>query len=71
LTFLGFFYNFLQISKVSLKKKREKLKQCWAEFKPSGPSPGGKRARPRPCWQLCEKALGVLDNPKWVLLLLH
>jgi hypothetical protein len=40
LTFLGFFYNFLQISKVSLKKKREKLKQCWAEFNPGGPSPG-------------------------------
>jgi hypothetical protein len=40
LTFLGFSYNFLQISKVSLKKKREKLKQCWAEFNPGGPSPG-------------------------------
>jgi hypothetical protein len=25
LTFLGFFYNFLQISKVLVKKKKEKL----------------------------------------------
>jgi hypothetical protein len=37
-TFLGFFYNFLQISKVLLKKKREKLKQCWADSSPGGPS---------------------------------
>jgi hypothetical protein len=69
-TFLGFFYNFLQISKVILKKKREKLKQCWDDSCPGGPSQV-ESARPRPRWQLCEKALGVLANPKWVLLLLH
>jgi hypothetical protein len=39
-TFLEFFYNFLQISKVLLKKKREKLKQCSAEFNPGGPTMG-------------------------------
>jgi hypothetical protein len=31
LTFLGFFYNFLHISKVGQKKKREKKKQYWAK----------------------------------------
>jgi hypothetical protein len=69
-TFLGFFYNFLQISKVLLKKKREKLKQCWADSSPGGPSQV-ESARPRLRWQLCKKAIGVLANPKWVLLLLH
>jgi hypothetical protein len=62
LTFLPFFCNFLQISKVGKKKKREKMKQCWAKSGPGGPTCTGKRARPRPCWQLCEKALGVLAN---------
>jgi hypothetical protein len=39
LTFLPFFYNFLQISNVSLKKKKkEKLKQYWAKSSPSRPS---------------------------------
>jgi hypothetical protein len=56
LTFLGCFYNFLQISNNEQKKKREKCEQCWAEFKPGGPSLGGKRARPRPCWQTCTEA---------------
>jgi hypothetical protein len=44
------------------------MKQCWAESGPGGPSQV-ESARPR--WQLCEKALGVLAKPKWVLLLLH
>jgi hypothetical protein len=48
LIFLSFFYNFLQISQVSLKKKRKKLKQCWAKFNPGGPSLGEiARARAR------------------------
>jgi hypothetical protein len=68
LIFLPFFCNFLRISKVGQKKKREKMKQCWAESGPGGPSQV-ESARPR--WQLCEKALGVLAKPKWVLLLLH
>jgi hypothetical protein len=46
LTFLGFFYHFLQLFKVLLKKKKEKLEQCWAPFDFSGPGPG-KRARAR------------------------
>jgi hypothetical protein len=28
LTFLGFFYHFLQLFKVLVKKKKEKLEQC-------------------------------------------
>jgi hypothetical protein len=40
LTFLGFFYHFLQLFKVLLKKKKEKLEQCWADSSPGGPSPG-------------------------------
>jgi hypothetical protein len=69
LTFLSFFYNFLPISKVLLKKKKKKLKQCWANLAQAAQLRW--KARPRPRWQLCEKALGVLANPKWVLLLLH
>ena len=67
MTFLGFFYNFLQISKVSLKKKREKLKQCWAYLSRSGPNPGGKRARPCPRCKLCKKGPGGLTIPLRVL----
>jgi hypothetical protein len=40
LTFLGFFYHFLQLFKFLLKKKNEKLEQCWANSSPDGPSPG-------------------------------
>jgi hypothetical protein len=65
LTFLSFFYNFLQISKVLEKKKREKCEQCWAHFSRSGPNPGGKRARPR-C-KLCKKGPGGLTIPLRVL----
>jgi hypothetical protein len=36
-TILGFFYNFLHISKAGQKKKRRKFEQCWAEIKPGGP----------------------------------
>jgi hypothetical protein len=43
LTILGFFYNFLWISKVLLKKK--KIKQYWAGFSLDSPTPEGKRAR--------------------------
>jgi hypothetical protein len=39
LTFLGFFYHFLQLFKVLLKKKKGKLEQCWAQFVFSGPGP--------------------------------
>jgi hypothetical protein len=35
LMILGFFYNFLWISKVLLKKKKKRVEQCWAE---SGPT---------------------------------
>ena len=43
LTFLSFFYNFLQFPKASLKKKKEKTKQYWAGFSPGGPITQGKR----------------------------
>jgi hypothetical protein len=46
LTFLGFCYHFLQLFKVLLKKKKEKLEQCWAQFVFSGPGPG-ENAPPR------------------------
>ena len=44
-TILAFFYIFLHISKVFLKKKRKRVKQNWAGFSPDGPDPEGKRAR--------------------------
>ena len=47
LTFLRFFYNFLQISQVLQKKKRKKLKQFWAKSSPGGPTAQGTGARPR------------------------
>jgi hypothetical protein len=71
LTFLGFFYHFLQLFKVPLKKKKEKLEQCWAPFDFSGPGPGETCARLRPRWGFCRNALGVLANWEWVLLLFH
>jgi hypothetical protein len=61
LTFLPFFYNFLQISQVLQKKKRKKLKQFWAKSSPDGPTQV-ESARPR-CG-LCRKALGLLNNWK-------
>jgi hypothetical protein len=42
-TFLGFFYSFLQISKVSPKKKMKKFEQRWARSSPYGPACTGKR----------------------------
>jgi hypothetical protein len=41
LTLLGFFYNFLHISKVGQKKKREKEKQYWAKSGSDGLGPRG------------------------------
>jgi hypothetical protein len=64
-TILAFFYNFLQISKVPLKKKRKNFKQYWANSSPGGPSPSGfVRARPRPRGRFCAEALGVLTKPE-------
>ena len=51
LTFLGFFYNFLHISKAGQKKKSEKIEQCWAAFSPDGPATQRNGVRPRPRWQ--------------------
>jgi hypothetical protein len=53
--FLGFFCNFLHISKAGQKKKKENVEQYWAD---SGP---------RPRWWLYRKALGVFTNWGWVL----
>jgi hypothetical protein len=47
LTFLSFLYIFLQISKVSQKKKKEKCEQYWAESSPNGPACTGTGTRPR------------------------
>jgi hypothetical protein len=68
-TILGFFYNFLWISKVLLKKKKEKTQQYWAGFSPGGPGPGKTRPRPRARWLFCEKGLGFLANWRQVLTL--
>jgi hypothetical protein len=62
LTFLGFFYNFLRISKVLLKRKKERLLQYWSDSSPDGPTTQGIGARPRPRWKLRRKALGVFAN---------
>jgi hypothetical protein len=48
LTFLGFFYNFLQLFKVLLKKKKEKLQQYWADSSPDGPRPHRNACAPAP-----------------------
>jgi hypothetical protein len=53
LTFLSFFYNFLQFPKASLKKKKEKITQWWVISGPGSPTVqwteggGGAHARPR------------------------
>jgi hypothetical protein len=62
LTFLGFFYHFLQLFKVLLKKKKEKLEQCWAQFDFSGPCPGENVCAPAPVVQVCAEVLGVFTN---------
>jgi hypothetical protein len=54
-TILGFFYNFLQFSKASLKKKKERIKQYWAESGSSGPYPRGNARAPALLWQSCGK----------------
>jgi hypothetical protein len=68
-TILGFFCNFLEISKVPLKKKKKRVEQCWADSSPTGPVPGENERAPMPAGQICAEALNVLDNLKWVLLL--
>jgi hypothetical protein len=62
LTILGFFYNFLQFPKASLKKKKEKIKQYWTGFSPGGPGPRRNVLRARPRGRFCRKGLGVLAN---------
>ena len=63
-TILAFFYNFLQISKVPLKKKRKNSKQNWANSSPGGPSPSGFRRAPAPARRLCAEALGLTAKQK-------
>jgi hypothetical protein len=53
LAFLGFFYNFLQISKVGQKKKKENVEQYWAQFDFSGPGQGENAGAP---------AVGILQK---------
>ena len=66
LIFLGFFCNFLQVFKVLLKKKKEKLQQYWADSSPAGPVPGESARAPAP-WRSCGKALEILTNLQNVL----
>ena len=58
-TTLSFFYNFLQISKVFLKKKKKRGKQNWADSGPDGPNLRENGAHPRPRWHLYRKVLGL------------
>jgi hypothetical protein len=58
LTFLGFFYHFLWISKVLLKRKKKRLLQYWSDSSLNGPTTQGIGARPRPRWKLAERPLG-------------
>jgi hypothetical protein len=64
LTFLGFYYTFLRISKVLLKRKKERLQQYWANSSLDGPTTQGIGARLRPRWRLYRKALSSLANLK-------
>ena len=61
-TILAFFYIFLHISKVFLKKKRKRVKQNWAGFSPGGPDPREIARAPAPARRVCAEALGVLAN---------
>ena len=63
-TILAFFYIFLHISKVFLKKKKKRDKQDWADSGPDGPSPRENGTRPRPRGRFCAEALGVLTKPE-------
>jgi hypothetical protein len=62
LTILGVFYNFLQFPKASLKKKKERIKQYWAESGSSGPYPRENAHVLALLWQSCGKALGFSAN---------
>jgi hypothetical protein len=58
-TILAFFYIFLHIFKVLLKKKKEKEEQYWADSGPAGPNPSGFVRAPAPR-QFCRKGLALL-----------
>ena len=61
-TILGIFCNFLHISKVGQKKKKENMEQHWAQFDFSGPGPGENVRAPAPAGQVCAEVLGVFTN---------
>jgi hypothetical protein len=63
-TILAFFYIFLHIYKVFLKKKKKRDKQNWADSGPDGPSLRENGTRPRPRGRFCAEALGVLTKPE-------
>jgi hypothetical protein len=68
LTILGFFYNFLQFPKASLKKKRKRLNSTGPVSAQAAQVHAETRARPR--GRLCRRALRVLANWRWVRSLL-
>jgi hypothetical protein len=70
LIFLGFFCNFLHISKAGQKKKKENVgNSIGLILARTGPTTQETRARPRPRWWLYRKALRVLANWEPALLL--
>jgi hypothetical protein len=62
LTFLGFFYHFLEFIWLWKKKKKENLQQYWTEFDPGRPN-NCRNTPPRAlAVETLQKALGVLAN---------
>ena len=55
-TILPFFYSFLHISKVLLKKKKENTQQYWADSGPNQPRPA------QNCGRVHEGAVGFADK---------
>jgi hypothetical protein len=61
-TILAFFYIFLHISKVFLKKKKKRIKQNWAGFSPAAQSREERRPRAPAPWRLCRRDLEFLTK---------
>jgi hypothetical protein len=55
LMFLGFFCNFLHISKAGQKKKKENVEQYWADSGPNRPNHTGNQGAPTPALVALQK----------------
>jgi hypothetical protein len=61
LIFLGFFCNFLHISKAGQKKKKENVEQYWADFGPNRPNHTGNQGALTPALVALQK------GPQWFM----